>query len=47
MNEQKFSFKINFFQSFNKTFEDSIHKKPPNLDYLNLSLNPETQEKKN
>ncbi len=44
MNEQKFSFKINFFQSFNKTFEDFIHKKPPNLD---LSLNPETQEKKN
>jgi hypothetical protein len=47
-----FSFKINFFQSFNKTFEDFIHKKPQNLDYLNLSLIPETErrhptEKKN
>jgi hypothetical protein len=28
-----FSLKINFFQSFNKTFEDFIHKKPPNLDF--------------
>jgi hypothetical protein len=40
-----FSFKINFFQSFNKTFEDFIHKKPQNLDYLDLSLIPETERR--
>jgi hypothetical protein len=40
-----FSFKINFFQSFNKTLEDFIHKKPQNLDYLGLSLIPETERR--
>jgi hypothetical protein len=41
-----FSFKINFFQSFNKIFEDFIHKKPQNLDYLDLSLIPETERRR-
>jgi hypothetical protein len=29
--------------ALNKTFEDFIHKKPPNLDNFDLSLIPETE----